>query len=120
MNGSTERSLNQQVARNARALKNVEKRLPGPRNPNTGTVNKGLLVFAVDEDGSISSNWRTSGPPVRGLRFSHLRERRSQFCVALISERENLSFGDLRRPLKCSICQIMTAKKEICVQSALV
>jgi hypothetical protein len=29
-----------------------------------------------------------------------------------------LSFGDLRRTLKCSICQIMTAKKEICVQSA--
>jgi hypothetical protein len=38
-------------------------------------------VFAVGEDGSISSNWRTFGPPVRRLRFSYLRERHSQFCV---------------------------------------
>jgi hypothetical protein len=33
---------------------------------------------------------------------------------------EKLSFGDLRRPFKCSIGQMMTAKKEISVQSALV
>jgi hypothetical protein len=28
--------------------------------------------------------------------------------------REKLSFGDLRRTLECSICQRITAKKEIC------
>jgi hypothetical protein len=28
--------------------------------------------------------------------------------------------ADLRRPLKRSICQIMTAEEEICVQSAMV
>jgi hypothetical protein len=32
---------------------------------------------------------------------------------------KKLEFGDLRLPLKGSICQIMTAKKEICAQSAL-
>jgi len=41
------------------------------------------------------------------------------FALAGDANRE-VKLCDLPRPLKCSICQIMTAKKEICLQSALV
>jgi hypothetical protein len=69
---------------------------------------------------TVLLHWsRAVGPDDIGRRRNEpVRGRASVLMKATVTEK--LRFGDLRLPLKCSICQIMTAKKETCAQSALV